>query len=83
MGDIADLMINGDMCQTCGELLDGNGFPQFCDNCKKDSHIAEKICQPIAKNKVFCTDCGKRVRKIGYHQHMQDKHGVKVARFQP
>lgn len=37
MGDIADAMINGEMC-PCGEYLgDGPGYQQFCSaQCRKD-----------------------------------------------
>ena len=34
MGEIADAMLEGSMCQTCGEYLgEGEGFPRFCDGC--------------------------------------------------
>jgi len=34
MGDIADMMLEGCMCQSCGEYLgDGDGYPVFCANC--------------------------------------------------
>lgn len=33
MGDIADAMLDGDLCAGCGSFIDmegGNGFPRFC-----------------------------------------------------
>jgi len=34
MGDIADLMLEGALCEACGEFLgDGDGFPQRCPGC--------------------------------------------------
>lgn len=35
MGEIADLMINGDICEGCGCELDGegDGFPRRCAGC--------------------------------------------------
>lgn len=35
MGEIADLMINGDICEGCGCELDGqgDGFPRRCFGC--------------------------------------------------
>jgi len=32
MGDIADAMINGLFCASCGVILDGDepGFPRYC-----------------------------------------------------
>lgn len=35
MGDFADAVLDGDICQICGEFMDdGNGFPQTCAGCK-------------------------------------------------
>jgi hypothetical protein len=37
MGEIADLMLDGTMCQGCGVFLcdgeDGPGFPGWCSGC--------------------------------------------------
>jgi hypothetical protein len=38
MGEIADMMIEGDMCPQCGEYLGtGNGFPTLCPACRGNS----------------------------------------------
>jgi len=39
MGDIADDMLDGDMCSMCGEWLgDGDGFPTYCSvECARDA----------------------------------------------
>lgn len=39
MGEIADAMISGEMCNGCGVYLDGEpvGFPAFCSQqCARD-----------------------------------------------
>lgn len=34
MGEIAELMINGDICEGCGcELGEGDGYPRRCEGC--------------------------------------------------
>jgi tRNA(Ile2) C34 agmatinyltransferase TiaS len=35
MGEIAELMINGDICEVCGVELEGEGagFPRRCMGC--------------------------------------------------
>ena len=35
MGDVADLIIEGLLCQYCGALIDGEapGFPRACEGC--------------------------------------------------
>lgn len=38
MGDIADDMISGFMCQYCGVFLDGQepGYPRSCEDCEEE-----------------------------------------------
>jgi hypothetical protein len=38
MGDIADLMLNGLLCRTCGAYIDGDmpGYPRFCAACESE-----------------------------------------------
>jgi hypothetical protein len=37
MGDIADQVLEGEICQECGEYLgDGLGYPVTCDGCKEE-----------------------------------------------
>lgn len=38
MGEIADAILNGDMCQSCGVYIEddeANGFPRDCASCKE------------------------------------------------
>ena len=39
MGEIADMMLDGTMCQWCGEWLhggeDGPGYPGLCASCAR------------------------------------------------
>ncbi len=39
MDDIADAMIDGMLCETCGEFLteDPPGYPQRCGGCEPDN----------------------------------------------
>ena len=73
MGDIADMILEGNMCQGCGEILDGKGYPTFCPACQQERGI-DKYGEK--SNKVKCPECGKRVKEIGLSQHMRDKHGI-------
>ncbi len=43
MGDIADMMLEGVMCQQCGEWLggDGDGYPVTCEACLADEDVAD------------------------------------------
>lgn len=40
MGEIAEMMVNGDLCEMCGSVLpgEGQGFPRYCSaECADDS----------------------------------------------
>lgn len=46
MGEIADAMINGEMCEWCGEWLGGDaGFPRLCAGCQNTPEGKERIRQ--------------------------------------
>lgn len=50
MGEIAEMMLEGAMCQFCGEYLGGgDGFPQSCYSCTHEQKRNEK-CEKILIN---------------------------------
>lgn len=54
MGEIADMMLNGDMCQWCGEFInggDGPGYPGLCPACAEDARAEKKTKKKAARNK--------------------------------
>jgi len=46
MGDIADMMLEGDLCECCGVALTNDetpGYPMYCSvQCAKDRGIPKK-----------------------------------------
>ena len=37
MSDVVDAVLNGDMCQVCGECIDMDcGYPMVCEGCIED-----------------------------------------------
>lgn len=44
MGDQADMMVDGMMCQGCGQLVDGDapGFPRYCNDCQPDADVGQQ-----------------------------------------
>lgn len=37
MGEYADMILDGDMCQTCGEFIGpGGGYARFCYGCRNE-----------------------------------------------
>jgi len=45
MGEIAEAMLDGTLCQTCGEYLDDGapGHPRYCDACRPEgvTHVID------------------------------------------
>lgn len=75
VGEIADAMIDGSLCQTCGvDLGEAVGYPRNCWACSYDSK-AVHFPDGIPKHKVPCPTCGKRVKAIGLAQHQAMVHG--------
>lgn len=70
MGEIADLMIDGSICEGCGVTLPGDapGHPRLCRHCQRDRN------QPPPQTKVPCKTCGRFVKACGMRDHMRDAH---------
>lgn len=77
MGEYADMMLDGTMCQGCGEYIGSdNGFPTFCKGCAREDRKANPALYAAPKNpaKVACKVCGRHVKQTGLNDHMRDKH---------
>lgn len=73
MGDIADMMLEGDLCAGCGVYLGGtgDGIPRYCssDCYPEDTH-------QVFEEKEYCGICGKGCTgKQGLEAHQNSKHG--------
>ena len=71
MGEQADLIINGDICEGCPCALPGNGpgYPRYCRECAKD-----RPPEPTARLKSKCKTCGRMVKLTGLSDHMRVMH---------
>lgn len=81
MGDIADMMLDGQMCQWCGDILgDGDGYPVVCRGCQKENNV-DQYGDEITKSKkspgpkIKCPVCQKKVKFAGLAMHRKDVHG--------
>jgi hypothetical protein len=76
MGDVADAMLDGDLCQCCGVYMEGGaGYPQTCNACQRNNaEAAQRVVRPMVA-KVACPTCGKKVKAAGLADHQRDAHG--------
>ena len=82
MGDIADMMLEGTLCEGCGVYLHGpaSGFPRRCRDCRpskaeqKAANVARSLAEGAAAKKHPCPTCGKRLRLVGMADHMRGAH---------
>lgn len=82
MGEIAEMMLEGDLCGCCGAWLEGSGdgFPRYCSKqcaqgrgVEHDDMVYTECGQPRLI-KTRCPECNKLVKKVGLAQHTKDKH---------
>lgn len=83
MGEIAEMMLSGELCECCGVYIDehANGIPRYCSaKCAADrSGIALRpITSSSSSAKVACPQCARLVKKTGLADHMRDAHGSKA-----
>jgi hypothetical protein len=72
MGEYAEMMLDGTLCQVCGEFMGGDtGFPRTCEGCRKQPELYR---QPPKNPKVKCPTCGKKVKAVGLADHQRDAH---------
>ena len=62
MGEIAEMMLDGTLCEGCGEFMgDDVGFPRLCQSCAVDR---QKEGHQVEKNGLGgWVDCGPK--KVG------------------
>lgn len=78
MGEIADWILEGGLCQTCGAYLeDGNepGYPRTCAGCQDNERVEKSDAKIIS---CIYSRCRKRFNtSAAMKQHCRDKHGDK------
>jgi hypothetical protein len=84
MGEIAEMMLDGDLCEGCGVYMGspGQGFVRRCRDCqpskadRKTENMARHEAEQARQKKDKCPTCGKRVRLVGMADHKRDAHGA-------
>lgn len=69
MGEIAEMMLDGTLCQVCGGIIDGDtpGYPRYCEDCAKDEVVSdiEEIEYDFNFNKVGIEKLAEQVMYEG------------------
>jgi hypothetical protein len=81
MGDIADMMLDGTLCQECGDYLGPEcGYPRSCSGCDSSPKTSKPPKQksggtPKSEPRANCPQCGKRISIVGLADHERSVHG--------
>lgn len=67
MGEIAEAMLDGTLCEGCGEYMGvGDGYPQRCADCAE---------RHVCSNPFPCPACARSFRtRQAVVDHARDKH---------
>ncbi len=69
MGEVAEMMLDGTLCERCGGIIDGDtpGFPRLCEDCAKDEveQNIEEIEYDFNFNKVGIEKLAEQVMVQG------------------
>lgn len=84
MGEMAEMMLDGTLCECCGTFIDfegGDGFPRYCSpQCardrgadmltmtRKERHVA------LHGERTNCPHCNRRVKAVGLSAHIRALH---------
>lgn len=79
MGEIAEMMMDGALCEGCGVFLNAvaPGYPCYCSKqCRADRTPAappKKVAKPVAA-KIKCPVCARKVTQAGLPDHIKALH---------
>jgi hypothetical protein len=84
MGEYAEMMLDGMVCQWCGEFLgEGDGYPVACAGCQSAEGVNQNGQKAPAYKPFICehgkapgfTGCTRRFQtEQACEQHRRDKH---------
>lgn len=59
MGDVAEMMVEGVLCEICGEFIgEAVGHPRRCGGCKDEDWHCDQCGEPVEEGASFCSeDC--------------------------
>ncbi len=84
MGEIADMMLGGEMCEMCGVPLDGEGYgaPRYCSkSCARDRGASMEQVEGWSKKPTqdaFLLSLAARLTKYGYTVEIKTPYHFRV-----
>lgn len=71
MGEIAEMMLDGTLCEQCGSVLEdivagaeSPGYPRLCWDCTREDHTCPRCKnENIKYNHKFCSVCGMKIEE--------------------
>ena len=50
MGELAEMHLNGTLCEICGVFLDGetSGYPRYCEDCQKQQKEPTSLADEVS-----------------------------------
>lgn len=84
MGEYAEMMLDGTLCEGCGTYIDDfdAGFPRYCSKqCAKDrgadmlTMTRKERHAALNPARTNCPQCKKRVKVTGLSDHIRAAHG--------
>lgn len=82
MGEIADAMLEGALCEECGVYMgDACGYRRTCSDCRRPARARKPSRHYNPAKNVWCPHCTSKAfsTEQGLNDHLRDKHGVKPA----
>lgn len=77
MGEIAEMMLDGTLCQSCGAAVPGpsEGIPRRCKACRM-SELPGPAQRGARQAKALCCVCGRSVTRAGMADHIKALHST-------
>lgn len=78
MGDIAEAMLDGTLCNVCGAYLgDATGYPGTCPGCHAPSAPMRRKVKGPGGRRPMCPECQRQFNtRQGLSDHRRDVHGA-------
>lgn len=77
MGEIAEMMLDGTLCEGCGVYMPGEaqGIPRRCRDCRREAPADPNVSRP-KQTKALCCVCGRSVSRVGMADHIKALHSA-------